>query len=539
MEFGEYSEAVNAWVNEVLRNRGVNAELTLKYCRDIEQYAGKTDDPKLMGFAYYYSGETYYILNDAGGLFRCITKAISYLDQAKQWDMVARSYNIMAITSQSRGNALIAMDYYLTGLGYCRKYRLYAEENIINLNLGSLYLVNGQWSEAQKYFEKLAYYVRDEKTTENYYSLTSCVAVSLGRCFMQREQFDRAQQKIECLDQCMGRLEKPEQIAVLCFKAEFYHRAGRVTLRDECIHKIHGMMDMDMAVMDLFEDIYGLCELLLEIDNENVFWDIIDILEKLIKNANIVNLQRRIISLKISYYRRHDDEESYLALAGTYYELTEAMERENHYMVANMLAVRSSLEQANAKRREVEKANEQLLEKSETDPLTHLANRFRLNDYSEQTFEETLAAEEPFAVEILDIDYFKEYNDNYGHQAGDVCILAIAEELQKMQGERIFCARYGGDEFIIIYKQMTEEEVFEEAGGLRERILARRIAHAYSKALPVVTISQGICWDIPGEENRSWDFLHAADEMLYRVKKRSRNNISMGRLDGYETKSGD
>lgn len=539
MEFGEYSEAVNAWVNEVLRNRGVNAELTLKYCRDIEQYAGKTDDPKLMGFAYYYSGETYYILNDAGGLFRCITKAIGYLDQAKQWDMVARSYNIMAITSQSRGNALIAMDYYLTGLGYCRKYRLYAEENIINLNLGSLYLVNGQWSEAQKYFEKLAYYVRDEKTTENYYSLMSCVAVSLGRCFMQREQFERAQQKIECLDQCMGRLEKPEQIAVLCFKAEFYHRAGRVTLRDECIHKIHGMMDMDMAVMDLFEDIYGLCELLLEIDNENVFWDIIDILEKLIKNANIVNLQRRIISLKISYYRHHDDEESYLALAGTYYELTEAMERENHYMVANMLAVRSSLEQANAKRREVEKANEQLLEKSETDPLTHLANRFRLNDYSEQTFEETLAAEEPFAVEILDIDYFKEYNDNYGHQAGDVCILAIAEELQKMQGERIFCARYGGDEFIIIYKQMTEEEVFEEAGGLRERILARRIAHAYSKALPVVTISQGICWDIPGEENRSWDFLHAADEMLYRVKKRSRNNISMGRLDGYETKSGD
>lgn len=539
MEFGEYSGAVNAWVNEVLRNRGVNAELTLKYCRDIEQYAGKTDDPKLMGFAYYYSGETYYILNDAGGLFRCITKAISYLDQAKQWDMVARSYNIMAITSQSRGNALIAMDYYLTGLGYCRKYRLYAEENIINLNLGSLYLVNGQWSEAQKYFEKLAYYVRDEKTTENYYSLMSCVAVSLGRCFLQKEQFERAQQKIECLDQCMGRLEKPEQIAVLCFKTEFYHRAGRVTLRDECIYKIHGMMDMDMAVMDLFEDIYGLCELLLEIDNENVFWDIIDILEKLTKNANIVNLQRRIISLKINYYRRHGDEESYLALAGTYYELTEAMERENHYMVANMLAVRSSLEQANAKRREVEKANEQLLEKSETDPLTHLANRFRLNDYSEQTFEEALAAEEPFAVEILDIDYFKEYNDNYGHQAGDVCILAIAEELQKMQGERIFCARYGGDEFIIIYKQMTEEEVFEEAGGLRERILARRITHAYSKALLVVTISQGICWDIPGEENRSWDFLHAADAMLYRVKKRSRNNISMGRLDGYETKSGD
>lgn len=539
MEFGEYNEAVNAWISEVLHNRGVNAELTLKYCRDIEEYAEKIDDAKLMGFAYYYSGETYYLLNDGIGLFRCITRAITYLDQAGQWDMVARAYNILAITSQSRGNAPIAMDYYLTGLGYCRKHQLYAEENIINLNLGTLYLVNGQWAEAQKYFEKVAYYVQNDKETENYYSLMSCIEISLGRCFLQKEQPERAQRELEYLDGCMEHLEKTEQIAVLCFKAEFYHQAGRTTLRDECIRQIHGMVDMDMAVMDLFDDIYGLCGLLLEIDNEEVFWDIIDILEKLTKNANIVNLQRRIISLKIKYYRRHDDDEKYLAAAGTYYELSEAMERENLYMVANMLSVRSSLEQANAKRREVEKANERLLEKSETDPLTHLANRFRLNDYSEQAFEQALAAGMPFAVEILDIDYFKEFNDNYGHQAGDGCLLAIAEELQRMQRDCIFCARYGGDEFIIIYERMTEEEVFAEAEQLRERILARRIAHAYSKALPVVTISQGICWGIPEEENRNWDFLHAADAMLYRVKKRSRNNISMGHLDGSESKCGD
>lgn len=539
MEFGEYNEAVNVWIGEVLHNRGVNAELTLKYCRDIEEYAEKIDDAKLMGFAYYYSGETYYLLNDGRGLFRCITRAITYLDQARQWDMVARAYNILAITSQSRGNAPIAMDYYLTGLGYCRKHQLYAEENIINLNLGTLYLVNGQWTEAQKYFEKVAYYVQNDKETENYYSLMSCIEISLGRCFLQREQPERAQRRLEYLDGCMEHLGKTERIAVLCFQAEFYHQAGRITLRDECIRQIHGMVDMDMAVMDLFDDIYGLCELLLEIDDEEVFWDIIDILEKLTKNANIANLQRRIISLKIKCYRRHDNDEKYLAAAGTYYELSEAMERENLYMVANMLAVRSSLEQANAKRREVEKANERLLEKSETDPLTHLANRFRLNDYSEQAFEQALAAGLPFAVEILDIDYFKEFNDNYGHQAGDGCLLAIAQELQQMQRDQVFCARYGGDEFIIIYERMTEEEVFAEAEQLRERILARRIAHAYSKALPVVTISQGICWGVPEEGNRSWDFLHAADAMLYRVKKRSRNNISMGHLDGSESKCGD
>ena len=114
----------------------------------------------------------------------------------------------------------------------------------------------------------------------------------------------------------------------------------------------------------------------------------------------------------------------------------------------------------------------------------------------------------------------------------------IADELKKMQDGRIFCARYGGDEFVIIYEGMTEKEVFAEAENLRERILARKLEHAYSKALPIVTISQGICVDIPAEETRSWDFLHAADNMLYQVKKQSRNNIALGRLEESEIRMG-
>ncbi len=539
MDFSEYNEVVRAWMNEVLRNRGVNAELTLKYCADIEQYGTKLDDAKLLGFACYYSGETYYVLNDVANLFRYITRAITYLDQSEQWEMVARAYNVMAITSLNRGNAPIAMDYYLTGLSYCKKYHLYQEENMIHLNLGNLYLSNGQYSEAQKYFERVQRYVKEEKESEDYYSLMSCISVNLGKCYLLGERSERAQEYVDYIDrECWAQLQKPEQLDVLCFKTHFYHEVGRISMRDECIAKIHEQVDVDMAVMDVFDDFYELCQLLLEIGNEDAFWDILNILEELTKNAKIINLQRRIISLKIKYYRRHHDSAGYLQATGLYYELTEVMERENQYMIANMLAVRSSLEQSNEKRREIEQVNATLQEKSETDPLTHLANRFRLNSYSEQAFERALCGGKPFAVEILDIDYFKEYNDNYGHQAGDECIVMIADELKKMQDGRIFCARYGGDEFVIIYEGMTEKEVFAEAENLRERILARKLEHAYSKALPIVTISQGICVDIPAEETRSWDFLHAADNMLYQVKKQSRNNIALGRLEESEIRMG-
>lgn len=61
----------------------------------------------------------------------------------------------------------------------------------------------------------------------------------------------------------------------------------------------------------------------------------------------------------------------------------------------------------------------------------------------------------PVAVEILDIDYFKQYNDNYGHQKGDLCICRVAKEIQKLaEKDGIFCARYGGDEFILIYEDI-------------------------------------------------------------------------------------
>lgn len=539
MDFSEYNEVVKAWMGEVLKNRGVNAELTLKYCADIEQYGAKLDDAKLLGFACYYSGETYYVLNDVANLFRYITRAITYLDQSEQWEMVARAYNMMAITSLNRGNAPIAMDYYLTGLSYCKKYHLYREENMIQLNLGNLYLTNGQYNEAQKYFERALRYVKEEKDSEDYASLMSCIYVNLGKCYLLGERLERAQEFVDAIDrECWAHLQKPERLDALCFKTHYYHAVGRITRRDECIAQIHELVDVDMAVMDIFDDFYHLCQLLLEIDEEDAFWDILNIMEKLTKNAKIINLQRKIISLKIKYYRRHHDNAGYLQATGLYYELTEVMERENQYMIANMLAVRSSLEQSNEKRREMEQVNATLQEKSEMDPLTRLANRFRLNAYSEQVYERALSGERPFAVEILDIDYFKEYNDNYGHQAGDECIIMIADELRKMQDERIFCARYGGDEFVIIYDGMSANEVFAQAEDLRERILARKVEHAYSKALPLVTISQGICWDIPTEAVNSWDFLHAADHMLYQVKQQSRNNIALARLNESEVKMG-
>lgn len=86
------------------------------------------------------------------------------------------------------------------------------------------------------------------------------------------------------------------------------------------------------------------------------------------------------------------------------------------------------------------------------------------------------------AVEILDIDYFKQYNDNYGHQKGDLCICRVAKEIQKLaEKDDIFCARYGGDEFILIYEGYSREAVVILTEKLKRSIRDLNMEHAFQR----------------------------------------------------------
>lgn len=148
-----------------------------------------------------------------------------------------------------------------------------------------------------------------------------------------------------------------------------------------------------------------------------------------------------------------------------------------------------------------------------------------MNRFSDAAFERAFKNGSTLAVCILDVDCFKEYNDTYGHLAGDQCLHMIAERLSEMSGGKIFCARYGGDEFVAICESMTDEEVLLKAEALRASVLGMQIPHCKSSVAPYVTISQGFRNSIPVEENRLWDYLFAADNALYHVKDTQKGSI--------------
>ena len=128
---------------------------------------------------------------------------------------------------------------------------------------------------------------------------------------------------------------------------------------------------------------------------------------------------------------------------------------------------------------------------------------------------------------MMDIDLFKQYNDNYGHQQGDTCLAQIAHALSKVILRKTdLLARYGGEEFVCVLPNTNEDSAFIIAEKLRLAVAALNIPHALSTVENFVTISVGVATRMPSKNNSSTELLKASDQALYSSKKNGRNMSS-------------
>jgi len=161
------------------------------------------------------------------------------------------------------------------------------------------------------------------------------------------------------------------------------------------------------------------------------------------------------------------------------------------------------------------------------DGLTGIANRRSFNDYLNSTWNFAEREPSPISMILMDIDHFKQFNDNYGHQPGDACLVLIAQALSETIVRKTdFIARYGGEEFVCILPNTNIDNAAVIAEKLRLSIMALQIPHAFSSAENIITISLGVAAIIPDGNSSCSALIEAADEALYRSKKSGRNKVS-------------
>ncbi len=162
---------------------------------------------------------------------------------------------------------------------------------------------------------------------------------------------------------------------------------------------------------------------------------------------------------------------------------------------------------------------------SRTDELTDINNRVAIRNYFDTNFQKAYSNRIPVSVMMMDIDYFKNYNDKYGHPSGDKVLAAIGYILKEISAETgIFVARYGGEEFILIAENKTQSEIKNFADDLCSRIKERKIPHESSEVSDIVTASLGVAYfKNISLNNTVGDIIKIADSLLYEAKNSGRN----------------
>ncbi|WCL48850.1 GGDEF domain-containing response regulator [Leptospira sp. GIMC2001] len=170
-----------------------------------------------------------------------------------------------------------------------------------------------------------------------------------------------------------------------------------------------------------------------------------------------------------------------------------------------------------------------LLEKiSSHDPLTNLYNRRYFDQFLEFEWNKLSNSKKPITLLMLDVDFFKSYNDEYGHQAGDTALKKVAEVLsESATRNRDTAARYGGEEFCLILPETDASGGLLLAKTICNRIYNLKIQHKHSAFNEILTISIGVATAQPEDVNKMSmiDLIEKADKALYEAKSKGRNQV--------------
>jgi diguanylate cyclase (GGDEF)-like protein len=171
---------------------------------------------------------------------------------------------------------------------------------------------------------------------------------------------------------------------------------------------------------------------------------------------------------------------------------------------------------------------DQLRVESLTDTLTGLPNRRAYDEKLNAEWARAMRTQQSIALISIDVDHFKQYNDSYGHDDGDLCLKQVADTLrQTVQRSADLACRIGGEEFMVVVPGATVKDAVALANKIRLHLQAKRLSHKQNwEGQGVVTVSVGVAQTIPTPERTPEDLYKAVDQALYQAKQSGRNQVS-------------
>ena len=230
-----------------------------------------------------------------------------------------------------------------------------------------------------------------------------------------------------------------------------------------------------------------------------------------------INIGTKILWSESSLAAIRDAADQIIAVGIIYRDVSKRkqVEAEQEQLIAELGHAKKSAEEANQK-----------LERLATlDGLTQLANRRTFDEYLVREWYRQARHSSPLSIILCDIDYFKRYNDTYGHQTGDECLKKIADILKNsITRPSDLVARYGGEEFVLVLPSTNAQGAIHVAQRIKTNFRKQKIPHIQSDIDKYLTLSMGVSCAFPNHNQSVELLIKAADDALYEVKAKGRNN---------------
>ncbi len=525
MNIQQYDPQTQALVDQSMKEISILSPKVMGTLKKLIRRGTELQDDTLLAFAYYYQAQYLYYRDSQIEAYRfSFRKAFSHALKADYQAMLARIYSFVAADALNNGCFDIAYNNYITAMNISTRLEDKATAALIEANIGRLYAELRDYKEAKKYLRRGIAKQKKLKKSLRFIQNITIMLASDALASLNLGDIPGAEKSIGEMLRYYSQGSPEVQSELFLSKTYLLMRLALEKQDEEesrrLMKPLLEAIRKEQQIQDSLEDINGLYRILMERGRVQDAGDLLAAADETIMHTKVAYVMCVFCELKADYYRTTNDSRRLSEVLRTHMELSTRLRGEQRDMYSHAVSLTHMIETLREDQRRMEEENKALTRRAQTDALTGIPNRYQLNYALDQAYRKVEGKNQNLAIAILDIDYFKEFNDNYGHREGDACLISIARCLNKIaQKHGGSCARYGGDEFVMVFTDLDDEALKRVVQEVQTKVEDLGILHEHQPRSRSVTLSQGICNDIPASPSSPWDFLSAADGALYYIKK--------------------
>ncbi len=501
-----------------------NPDEALKEGKAILKEGESENDYEVMGYGHYLISNALIYYGERNKVIEHAMHAVTYFQSIEEYHMFTRSKNLLGVAYSANDEKEMALQYYLEALQLAKTHRITKVRENIENNIAAEYANLEDYETALPYFEKIYKKIARKKKPQN--SLFIVVAYNLTECYAKLGNYEKAFYYIEKCEEIAKEMDDEyEANMIRILKTIVLYMNGRKEEANECSDQITEYIKKNEGgVFEALADIERIALLQVEIGEYDRADFYADYLWDFSANSKYGRDIIRACRVQAKYFDTIGD----VSHSVRYYRV---MDREYQKV---------ELEQQKAKlkffkeRQQIEQKVEELRSKMEhqallnsKDALTGLLNRGAFATIMDSFISQAKEKRLSLGCIFMDVDYFKEYNDTYGHIKGDECLAKLAEVCLAQEKERdhVHFARYGGDEFFGLLLGYKDKDVEEIACAIAQDVKRLNITHSCKESSGRVTLSMGIMNSKLDEASDLISVVNHVDQILYTSKKHGKNCI--------------